>query len=73
MTESIARYYPGANGMDRDDDAGDWVRHEDVRQIFYELFIALGNVSHVLGNHCDPERGNDLLEPIIDKLQELSK
>lgn len=39
----------------------------------YEIWLALGNVSHVLGNECDPDKGNELLEPIMDQLQEMWK
>jgi hypothetical protein len=61
----------GSREMVEDED-GEWVRYEDVRLMFYDLFLRLGSVSHVLGNHCDPDAGNEMLEPIIEQLQELS-
>jgi hypothetical protein len=36
----------------------------------YELWLELGNLFHVLSNHCDADRGAEMLEPIIDRLQE---
>lgn len=46
---------------------------QQLKKRLYEIWLSLGNVSHVLGNHCDADRGNELLEPIIDELEVLWK
>lgn len=44
---------------------------ELLKKRLYEIWLALGNVSHVLGNHDDAARGHELLEPIMEQLQEM--
>lgn len=41
----------------------------NVKRRLYEIWLALGHVSHVLGNECDPEKGEELLEPIMEELR----
>lgn len=37
----------------------------------YEIWLELGAVFHVLDNHDDASRGADLLEPAMERLEEL--
>jgi len=51
---------------------GEWVRHEEVQEIFYRLELALGNVFHACSNHDDAGEAADLLDPILSQLGALA-
>lgn len=41
------------------------------QQRLYDIWLELGNVLHVLGNHGDAAAGAEMLEPIVAKIEEL--